>query len=229
MKFNEITSREGKRHSIANSISDKQSKKHSAFQFVDNRDAATTQLKLQNIANNFSSKQTEPIQKKAKVARRPLAQSEYDTSESNHLVNGRGVLHHAHIIFDRGYVIPSVGASDNVGYHAVEGASGPGELFKEQVHTRGYSDVKSLSNDSYEDRALIQSIGRNKDFGEYKLGRHDCQSWVKAVEEDYRDKIVEGVEMQTPSEIKNDKEANAKVNLDNRHALNPDGIELDDL
>ncbi|MGX9460478.1 hypothetical protein ACWXWU_04460 [Shewanella sp. A14] len=229
MKTHAKTTQDNKRQSISNGLSAKHRGTGFTLQFVDHRPEVIAQRKLQNIANDFSSNRHDPIQKQAKVARRPLAQAEYDTSETNSLVNGRGLLHHAHIIFDRGYVLPTVGASDNVGYHAIEGASGPGELFKEQVHTRGYSDIKTLSNDDYEDRVLIQSIGRKNNFGEYKLGRHDCQSWVKAVESDYLKTKDAGVEMQTFTDIKNDKDANAKVKLDNLHALNPDGIELEDI
>lgn len=84
-----------------------------------------------------------------------MAQADGDTDTTSHGINGRGPLHHAHIVFSRGYVLPIVGESDNVGYHAVHGASGPGELFKENVKSKGYSIVSQLSDSEYDDRLLI--------------------------------------------------------------------------
>lgn len=220
-------SKENRSRAVANSVTQKKSNVKQEFGFVDNRPNASIQRTIQKIANEFSSNgDQKAIQKKAIKATRPLAQAENETASTNHLINGRGVFHHAHIIFDRGYHLPIVGASDNVGYHAVNGASGPGELFREQVHTRGYSNKVEISSDSYHDRLLIQSIDRFKHFGEYKLGRHDCQSWVKAVEADYRNSKDDGVEMLTREERDRDTDANRSVKLENLHARNPDGIEL---
>ncbi len=69
---------ENKSQSLANEISQKQSGGESTFQFVDNRPEAIVQRKLQAMADNYSTQQQNPIQKKA-VAVTPA--SEAPTSE----------------------------------------------------------------------------------------------------------------------------------------------------
>jgi hypothetical protein len=53
-----------KSHSIANEVSQKQIGGEATFQFFDNRPEAIAQRKLQEIANNYSAQQQQPIQKK---------------------------------------------------------------------------------------------------------------------------------------------------------------------
>lgn len=209
--------RGNKSRAVANSVAQKKSNGKQGFGFVDNRPDAVAQRKLQEMINNSSqvrqlkayqemaNNNMPPIQLKAWHKRRPLSQADGDTSEKG-LINGRGVLHHAHIIFDKGYTLPIVGASDNIGYHAVHGASGPGELFSENVGSKGYKTVSEISTDNYEDRILIQSIKKNQNFGDYKLVSNDCQSWVEKVKKDYDyDRMKpERAELQTKEERESD-------------------------
>ncbi|OZG71767.1 hypothetical protein BTA51_19210 [Hahella sp. CCB-MM4] len=55
---------EAKSLSVANHVAQKQGGEGSTFQFVDNRPEAVKQRKLQEMADNYSSQQQQPIQKK---------------------------------------------------------------------------------------------------------------------------------------------------------------------
>lgn len=55
---------ENKSQSVTNAVSQKQSSGESTFQFVDNRPEAVMQRKLQEMADNYSAQQQQPIQKK---------------------------------------------------------------------------------------------------------------------------------------------------------------------
>ncbi len=168
--------------------------------FEDNRSTTKKQRVQQGIADDFSAQQVHLIQRKAWRAIRPLN------------VNLIGDLiaffspgekwYHWHIIFDRGYNLPSVGSGYNIGYrpgkkiekrlkkgnekHSKEKKKmGPGELFSENVNAFNYSEKEQLSKDNNEDILLIKSIKKNENKGPYNLKTYNCQHWVKDVKADH--------------------------------------------
>ncbi len=61
---------ENKHHTVANAVSQKKRIGESTFQFVDNRPKTFAQRRLQQMANNYSPQQSQPIQKQEHANRR---------------------------------------------------------------------------------------------------------------------------------------------------------------
>lgn len=86
-------------------------------------------------------------------------------------------FHHRHILFNRSYKLPIVGTSNNIGYGGV--------LYSEKS-LNGYQKNNRLTKNIREDIRLIQSIEKNKNFGDYNLLTNNCQHWVNKVYNDYK-------------------------------------------
>jgi hypothetical protein len=116
------------------------------------------------------------------IRTRPLGQKPGKTGKDWGLGFGNLKIRHSHLTFDNNHDLPTVGNSDNIGFH-------PGGLFSENWGAMGYTVRETFEN---EDK-LANAANTNANPGGYNLITNNCQDWVSRVKNSYN--AVQDVEM----------------------------------
>ncbi|HNW51955.1 MAG TPA: hypothetical protein PKH79_12795 [Prolixibacteraceae bacterium] len=116
------------------------------------------------------------------IRTRPLGQKPGKTGKDWGIGFGNLKIRHSHLTFDNNHDLPTVGNSDNVGFH-------PGGLFSENWGAMGYTVRETFSD---EDK-LASAANANANPGGYNLITNNCQDWVSRVKNSYN--AVQDIEM----------------------------------